>query len=100
MKYTQGPWHLSTNPDSKFIYSSQKTRSGNFFTIASADFYEPLGYGTCARANAILIAAAPEMLNALLLMRDALGESFTKEKAKEAYHAVGIAIAKATGEHS
>jgi len=29
-------------------------------------------------------------------MKDALGESFTKEKAREAYHAVGIAIARAT----
>jgi hypothetical protein len=56
-KHTPGPWHLNFKPG-PIVYSEQGEQVANLF--------EPLIDAKENRANARLIAASPELLDALL----------------------------------
>ncbi len=88
-KHTPGPWQAEDTPDGICI-------NGKGGTIAERITW---------RLNAALIAAAPEMLEALGEARDAFAlialwtdDEDTKADARSAHEAVCAAIAKATGE--
>lgn len=97
MVHTQGPWTRSVEPDryhwqissSKKLVATSQAISGKF-TIAQIKERE---------ANANLIAAAPELLDALMgaiqtinELADQLGMACDNKRARQA-------IAKATGNH-
>ena len=73
MSHTPGPWHVSPNPDSKFIYCNKQKKGGKFFAVAESISVRSIQDADAlrgispeeAKANAILIAAAPELLKAL-----------------------------------
>jgi hypothetical protein len=88
-KHTQGPWG--------FHYSNDVGPDDDYF-IEFFEVVNPLG-DVIARVdeepNASLIAAAPDLLEALLLCVDALEDGHWQETKQAARNA----IAKATGEN-
>jgi hypothetical protein len=90
MKHTPGPWRISGTM-TKYIEASL----GNGWTqeIATVGPTEhDNGYGEQHRANARLIAAAPDLLEAMELIAN------TGMDAKQCRDTARAAIAKATGE--
>jgi hypothetical protein len=92
-KHTPGPWTLDGHNLSSVIrctvprgHPDAKHTCGDYETIAECG-------GDNWKANASLIAAAPDMLEALKAARDALGANAARD-------AVDAAIAKATGAQS
>lgn len=82
-QHTPGPWHHNSDPDPQHIFSA------NNMLIAMV----AIG---CGRKNANIIAAAPEMLDALLLVANSgpLNNGLRDENTMRIVHE---AIAKATG---
>ena len=99
-KHTQGPWAVDINtndsreaetvrgPDNVRIAATYKLHEHR--EDKAKAFYE-------ARANARLIATAPEMLAALRVAQSEL-HYFIATRGREAHELVRAAIAKATGE--
>jgi hypothetical protein len=96
-KHTPGPWHWSnrykTSDNERFTWS---LIGANGYGILSCDGEEnsPQGLGESGATNARLIAAAPELLDALLrVLRDVAsdGRDGWEDQAR-------AAVAKATGE--
>ena len=101
--HTPGPWEYvpmltaSENHKGYFVRAEKAARNGKWAlaTVQPGDEDGKLG-----EANARLIAAAPELLEALqkayLYING--GPGYTPENRMAAYHAARAAIAKATGE--
>ena len=98
-QHTPGPWYVGTefNDQGRHIYAAQKVRheDGDEWhpLIACTDDDERL---VDWQANARLIAAAPDLLEALQRMLDAPSHG-THEAMRRANEAARAAIAKATG---
>lgn len=85
-QHTQGPWHVTTNQHGHWIYD----KKGYLVSNASGNIYET---NAAIEANARLIAAAPDLLEALLLCECEI--SMHKGLAWSNAEAVNDAIAKA-----
>jgi hypothetical protein len=96
-KHTQGPWHITGN---KTKYIEARIRDGWLQEVASVGPTESdNGYGPQQEANARLIAAAPELLEALQEILAIDGHSsLTREDSDKLDAKARAAIAKATGE--
>jgi len=111
-QHTPGPWRLSDGNASSFVYALDETGGVNRFSCLVQG-----GYSYCGRthkdrtleseiaANARLIAAAPELLDALEDAEYALVSVLTlptlqqqKDAAKQAIKFARVAIDKARGE--
>ena len=88
MSYTPGPWSLAR--DRRFHINQFVDSDG--FTLGYV-----LGSGHEAKANARLIAAAPELLEALQACRKYMYEHFSNTQ-DNAFDLLCAAIAKATGD--
>ena len=86
VKYTPGPW-LDCQPDSNFTKGCRVIKDGERKNVADIANFRGAGY-----ANARLIAAAPEMLEALKLARQIWSASDSCAE----IDAIDAAIAKAT----
>jgi len=87
-KYTPGPWSAKKHTDTKGLTVSA---GGN--SIASVRLRDE------AEANARLIAAAPELLEALRLLRESCTEAYKAGRIGALpFVLAGNVIAKATGE--
>ena len=109
MKHTPGPWNVATNPggpENQPAFPSVRDNTGN--PHGQDIVCMPLGNSETVKANARLIAAAPEMLEALqeaipalVDMRDEAknaGAWVSEGIAEDALSAARAAVAKATGE--
>jgi len=99
-KHTQGPWILSTREtDTPGVLLAFCIDSAEKFNIASSQSQEHLGQdGLRAEemlANANLIAAAPELLEALEMVLD---DPESLDGRPRTYSAARAAIAKARGD--
>ena len=98
MKHTQGPWILEEwgsdyGPTGDF--SVYPCGAKNKYPIASIQ--EPF-HRSKTKANAMLIAASPDLLDALQAYQDAgIGNSTDFQWQAEAHKKARAAIAKATG---
>ena len=94
--HTPGPWWVYPDEDGDVV-ANGGTQNGGLWKVCGTQNYGGPDDATCA-ANAKLIAAAPDMLKALQMVRDALngaagpdGNRIVLESSEVAY-----AIAKAT----
>lgn len=101
-KHTPGPWeinHAGTGRDGKLIYDEVYVYAPscgvNDVAIAS-DIADPLGKDA-GMANARLIAAAPELLAALIAITTVRCDGMDIAPINAAYSKASEAIAKATG---
>ena len=95
-KHTPGPWNVSEEFDGTSI------KAGMFHvthTIQACGFHEPDVDKAVTQANARLIAAAPELLDALNAMLTHMGMD-EDEWNKVTFNQARAAIAKATGEQA
>ena len=98
VKHTPGPWRVGYSDDSG-------TGEDGFYCVTASDTEcvvrsgesFGLGYGIENAADARLIAAAPDMLAALIDIQSA-GRDELNDSASEAWQVVAAAISKATGE--
>ncbi len=86
-KHTPGPWHVSKSTMDRLIYAD----SEHAFDLAIVRD----GGTADVDANARLIAAAPELLEAAQMMR-AINQRSTRKECDAACDALDAAIAKAT----
>lgn len=98
-KYTPGPWKAHFE-EAYFVTGPDLGRVAIMMNLKGAHGLGGRRSGDESAANAHLIAAAPEMLEALRLAHVYIngGTGYTPENHKAAYEAVRAAIAKATGE--
>lgn len=98
-QHTPGPWFVSEDSDCVFIRPSERAICG-----CAGDTISPLENREEIEANARLIAAAPDLLAALIDLKKQLPASGLKFDIKKhfsllvAYEAAGTAIHKATGQ--
>lgn len=93
-KHTPGPWRVFTTPDNtKIIGIGEQSGDG----IADCGFGVWRGGSEEARANALLMAAAPDLLAALRMVRAALYDTGGLKRGGGIQDVVEIAIAKAEG---
>lgn len=90
-KYTAGPWGRNIPPASKYpiIYAGRSTHVAQVITRGLPEAE--------AEANAGLIAAAPELLSAIVDLLDACPASCEDRRLNEAMKEAEKAIAKARG---
>lgn len=91
--YTAGPWHYREGHNGEFLVSCE---SGGFAPLArvKGDKRSTLKN---AKANACLMAAAPDLLNALYAMMENCYDPDRDDKIVKAFDAARDAIAKAEG---
>lgn len=106
-KHTPGPWSVipATGLSQGFGISMSDPEGARYATVAVAEagntLYSHLTIGIEARrANAYLIAAAPEMLEALRAALPWVGALFDTQRCADVKAAVRAAIAKAEGPQS
>ena len=99
MSYTPGPWKVTTGGQVTARFFNR-----HFGDVSPLSLYRSIGV---RRANANLIAAAPDMLDALRdaqSILDFIEASDTsvesRDAARESLYAIREAIAKATGEEA
>lgn len=97
MKHTPGPWKLEEwgsdyGPTGDF--SVYPCSAKNKYPIASVQ--EPFHRGK-TKANAMLIAAAPDLLEAAIALKDVCNRPSCARTRAEAWRNLDEAIAKATG---
>lgn len=95
-KHTPGPWHIDLM-DSAVTDSWYTINGGNFGGIATLDIPDKTDYPEAwafNEANARLIAAAPEMLEALKNLVDVYGDCFGKPDIERAEDAINKAEGK------
>ena len=90
MKHTPGPWDCKVFNNGAYIIADGPVDELSSCIIASRNEHPDPPTG---RANARLIAAAPELLDALVYMRRTMYSDTSEESIK-----ADEAIAKATGE--
>ena len=95
-EYTEGPWKTEILGGYKWIYASETPGQIGICKL-------PIPEGDLAehKANAQLIATAPELLEALEIAREAMTNKYynkPKRDMKEEYKIVEQAISKAKGE--
>jgi len=103
MTHTPGPWVVSDTNDEGDVYVSQTAKAGLYVAIALDPLYssEPT---TEANANANLIAAAPDLLEACERIAELdCTDGYTLADSEypalwDALHVARAAIAKARGE--
>jgi hypothetical protein len=107
VKHTPGPWHLDKEHDGEYtmigepiaIVGGEETGESVRFTVGRTCDYGPHGNDQ-TEANARLIAAAPELLEACRMLRLQFSDDGTARyslvSAREAVAAANVAIAKAT----
>lgn len=97
-QYTPGPWEVCTDPKNAYWFAGSTISNGHF-RICDVQMIGPT-QGEVGAANASLIAAAPELLEALKLADVTLAGANMDMKTVE--KKVKAAIAKATtiAEHS
>lgn len=90
-KHTAGPWGRNIPPVSKYpiIYAGRNTHVAQVITRGLPEAE--------AEANARLIAAAPELLSAIVELLDACPTSCEDRRLNEAMKGAEKAIAKARG---
>jgi len=98
-KHTPGPWRIKAHTDE----SPEHITGWSDWSIIGADgacvCIEQTSINDSAKHNARLIAAAPELLEALQrLIGTGLDEQTHRAIMSEPAHFVNVAIAKATGE--
>ena len=94
-KHTPGPWRISTaNP---FAVNTSEAGIATAHGIDAANYSEFFPSTEQAKANARLIAAAPELLEALLALEEVDGFKGWHHTYDEACAKARAAIAKATG---
>lgn len=105
MKHTPGSWKVEMPPHSEGLSSSLLKKNPDAIHIVSHGTIwgfgvsiAALGEGEDAEANARLIAAAPEMLEALKIALDALGCDRLRQDRLVAQKIINTAIKKAKGE--
>lgn len=84
-KHTPGPWsvnHTGKHPEYDFVYSANNDTVCQLFNVNEEDFKN-------RKANAILIAAAPELLDALVFVLD----SYERYCPERYYSDVNVMIA-------
>ena len=96
-KHTPGPWEWGDLPGGRFTNELVVRPAGEF---PHGEWIADVGsrYDDERRANAALIAAAPDLLAALLDAKAALEYAGMDEHTMEAYDRICAAINKATGE--
>ena len=93
-KHTPGPWFVT---GIRTLYVEARIGGGLVQEIAACGpTHQDGGYGDQQRANARLISAAPEMLEALNLCRQHMYEHASNTP-DDAFEKLCAAIAKATG---
>lgn len=97
-KHTKGPWMLSPNNDEAVV-----TAVGSFYWLSWSHLpHQHEQYGIDPKADARLIAAAPELLSALIRLEAELTEDrYGPYYEPSPYENLGLAraaILKATGE--
>ena len=90
-KHTKGPWHVGVKQAEKIVYDARG------WAIANATVYHGKNDINEVIANARLIAAAPELLEALQLVAHS-GPLNNGMKDENTMALVRAAITKATGE--
>ncbi len=97
-KHTPGPWHIEETDDTYFIADANSEICGGVEKLRDDEFIDR------AEANARLIAAAPELLGALIVanrnMSHRKGDCFSDDYMGACVCGKGVveaAIAKATG---
>lgn len=85
-QHTTGTWHVGVDKADKIIFDAHG------WAVANATVYHGKTYEEKARANARLIAAAPDLLAALEMVYSNAGESPEWIRSK-----ITAAIEKATG---
>lgn len=90
-KHTPGPWTVTEHWDGTSIQAGQFHVT---HTIQSCGFHEPEMDKAVTQANALLIAAAPDMLETLKRLREMCADF----GANTACEVASAAIDKATGE--
>lgn len=99
-KHTPGPW-VTDEVDHDAPYENIKIKAGNHHTVCTVwiDDAPVHDFNAMQYANARLIAAAPELLEALKLCASVCaGHTMHKDGLVKALEAARAAIAKATGE--
>ena len=105
--HTPGPWVVcATHDDERFfsVFTKHQLDNDQINSVTSDDFVVSAGLNhDNFEANARLIAAAPDLLQALTMIRDADNDVirdglFHHRIPMMARHAIDAAIAKATGE--
>lgn len=93
-KHTPGPWHAKR----KAVYAPTPNGGGTRFVAASAGDV-PMGTDEDSFANARLIAAAPELLEACKHLRRIVMDDYNERDVyREDVERATAAIAKATGD--
>lgn len=101
MRHTPGPWHIAENEDNSFGRVTFRTicatsKNGTPFQLCLNSNYENLEQAEERKANANLIAAAPDLLEALTDLVGGCGKEgdlFSGEAMAKAR----LAIAKSEG---
>lgn len=96
--FTQGPWKVETHNNKLEVWSD-----GQFIATAEHDLFFSADKHDNKKSNAVLIAAAPEMLEALeLVLKSSCYEEelMTSTITRAALQAVEKIIAKAKGEQN
>lgn len=90
-KHTKGPWHVNSRDDT--------VRSKDSIRIADIDVINGEWGDNCpeSQANARLIAAAPELLQACKAALVTMADDDLYERCRETFKTVESAIAKAEG---
>ncbi len=79
-KHTSGPWHIQDNSDQEF--GQIRVDSDEGAVAFCGNNFGPLADLEGMRANAHLIAAAPELLEALKSAAEAVGSEFCSHTGK------------------
>jgi hypothetical protein len=91
-KHTPGPWELELDPDGGFIITNGPASKDGTWVLAARG---PIAHrAAVSHANARLIAAAPDLLAALIRLRD-LDVNCSQEEDRAAWDEAHKAIAKA-----
>lgn len=96
-KHTPGPWGCDLLPDGSFHIEKDPNNLGRYMVIATRCTYHERRDEM--HANARLIAAAPELLEALefYLSQDEIAEGYGGGVGRKAQEKARAAIAKASG---
>lgn len=94
MAHTPGPWKIYRTTNGRAILGIGDKDAGGI-TDAEFGFWRS---GAEYEANARLIAAAPELLEALKAVRDDFGDNCTAERGDEIRAMIAAAITKAEAE--